>query len=98
MFVEDDAAAFLADHVESKLQLSPAIAPEAVEYVSCEALRVNPNERRGTVDIAHSQDDRFLYACGGVTFIPVDPEMPESGGEVGFCDFEELESLAGRDH
>ena len=93
-----DAAAFLAlvdeqtaargsDFLERKLQLRAAVASKTVKYVTSQALRVDPDQRRHPCKIAHFQCDGVFRLLAGYALKAVDPESAESRGKVRFGDF-----------
>jgi hypothetical protein len=84
-FVNDEAAAFAGDFGEGDFELRAAIAAEAVEDVSGEALGVNAKERRGILaaHVAHHQGNGFFERISVMPFEAVNPERPVFGGKRG---------------
>jgi len=90
-FVDDDAASGGSDFGEGDFELSAAVAAEAVENVSGEALGVDAHERRGIGgDIAHDERHGFVDSTGRLALEAIDPEGAVFGGEVGLGDLAEL--------
>jgi len=55
LLVDQNACARLDDLVQRQLQLQTAIAPQRVEHIARQALRMNAHQRGRRVDIAHHQ-------------------------------------------
>ncbi len=94
VLVNQQPAAFFGDQVQRQLQLRPAIAPQTVEHVAGQALRVDADQRRLAPrgHLAHPQDHALLHLTFprlGVigSFEAINAEMAESAGEIGFGDF-----------
>ncbi len=87
--IHDQAAPGCGNLRQSDLQLRPAVAAQAVEYVAGEALGMDAHERRRIDgDIAHDERDGFFEiraAVGeaGPPFESEDAEWAILGGEVG---------------
>ena len=56
-FVEEDAGAGVGDGAEGEFELLAAVAAERMEDVAREALRVDADDGRSSVDVAHDQGD-----------------------------------------
>jgi hypothetical protein len=84
LLIDQNARTFLGDHGERHFQLLPAIATQGTEDVSGEALRVNSNQRRTALDIAHDQRNR-IFRLGGrdAEGKAMNEEMPPARGELG---------------
>src|SRR5581483_1822340 len=54
----------------------------AVKNVACQALGMNPDQRRSAGQVAHFQYDSFFDAIGK----PEDAEVPEAAGEISLGD------------
>jgi hypothetical protein len=90
MLLEEQAAAYFCDAVERHFQLRPAIAAQAMEYVSGEALGVDPDQRgRFAGDIAHFQHHGLFHPIALALFEAENAEAPEAAGEIGFGDLSE---------
>jgi hypothetical protein len=58
-----------------------------VEHVSGQALGMNAHQDRlRSRDVAHAQDNRFLYLVAGGAFKSENSKMPETARKIGFCD------------
>ena len=83
--------------VERQLELQAAIAAQRVENVAGEALRVDADQRRRGVDVAHDQGDKafdFLDGAGAIggrrlvhALKAENAECAPAGREIGFGDF-----------
>ena len=97
VFIDENAGALGGDEAEREMKLVVAVAAERVEYIPGEALRVDANDGRRGVDIAHDEGDGGLDADGGGgdgvvaglgifygAFKAMDAEVAPTGGEVCF--------------
>src|SRR6185437_3342513 len=92
VFVNQQPASFGRDGFESQLQLRPAVAAQAVKHVARKALRMNPHQRRtALLQVAHFERHYFLgFGTRGVSE-SVDPEVPETAGEIRLGNLSKLE-------
>ena len=59
-FVDHEAAAFIGDGVHGEVDLVPAVAAQRPEHFAREALRVDAQQRRTVLHVAHRQrEGRF---------------------------------------
>src|ERR1019366_9113302 len=87
MLANDETSPLTGNLPERDLELSPAIAPQAVENVSRQALRVDAQQRwRPVVHVTHLQnygllDSRCRRLRNSTAFKTVDPEQSVLGGK-----------------
>ncbi len=104
VLVEEDAGAVVGDGGEGELELLAAVAAQRVEDIAGEALRVDANDGRLGVEVAHDEGDGGLDADGGRgervvaglgifdnTFKAEDAEVAPAGGEIGIGHLAERE-------
>ncbi len=91
VLVNQQAPALARDGLQCQLQLGAAIAAQAVEHVSREALRMNPHQRRiAVLQVAHLERHDFFCFAARCIGEPVDPEVPETAGEIRLGDLSKL--------
>jgi len=96
LLVEEDACACFRDGPESQFELQSAIAAQGVEDISGKALRVDADDGRLGVDIAHDEGHCALdsfhgsrrvgvarFGIGDDAFESEDAEMAPACGEIG---------------
>lgn len=87
LFINEDSGAGFGDHLESHFKLLAAVAAQRTENVPGETLRVDADERRLGMDVAHHEGDGFFAAA--LAFIEElaheskDAELSPAGGKLG---------------
>jgi hypothetical protein len=101
-FIDDQAAPFAGYFFQSDLELSAAIAAQAVKDVAGEALGMNSHKRSWPLmpDVSHDECDRFFKTGAAIGHVEaaleaVDAERPVFGGEIGFSCLSEFELTGG---
>ena len=84
--IEQDAGARFADFFEGEFELGAAVAAFGGEDVAGEALRVDADQRRGTVAVDFAVDHGDGGFGGGAAFEAENFEVPELRGEFGAGD------------
>src|SRR5262245_23921169 len=84
-FVDQNPSAGLSDHGERHLQLLAAIAAQGAEDVAGEALRMDANQRRLSVNVAHDQGYGFFHTAVAIkkAFKSHNAELSPASGEIG---------------
>ena len=94
MLINQQTPLFGHDLIERQLELRAAIAAQAVEDITREALRVDADQRSTElrIQISQLQDDGFLGFSGANTFKPINAEASEAGGKIRLGDFAQRET------
>ena len=100
LLIKQNSGAFLCDGAQRQFKLQAAVAAQRSEYITCQALRVNPHQRRSCVDISHDQRNQTLnprshllavFAAGPCrrqySLEAQDAERSPAGGEIRLGDF-----------
>ena len=89
------ATAFGGDRMQGQLELSAAIATQAVEYVAGETLGMDAHQGRATGEVAHRENHSFLHGgsrdAGNRSFESENSEVSETGGKIGFGHFANID-------